>query len=282
MNSYAVAMCSGLGNAVFMLPVVKALKVMRNRVCLYVHTDFPTADLWRRCVYADEVIEAPGSTNGHTQVFGEWRPEEWRGPSRYKHFRVLAPYRMSEWQSNMRVAGQVGWRDFAPDVSDWCRSLDRTIRWDVGIVPGSKPGVWLRKRWSGISAVASHFISEGLRVAVFGRDEDDIGSIPGEAVRSPRIELLPDLLAGCRVIIGTDSGPVHLASSLGVPTVIIYTATSEIKGEPVNKTHKKIMASLPCRPCQSTMVWHGCKDWKCRHIDPHNAIRAAEEFLNRG
>jgi ADP-heptose:LPS heptosyltransferase len=127
--------------------------------------------------------------------------------------------------------------------------------------------------------VARHFLSEGLRVAVFGKYEDDIASIPGERPQPARIELLPDLLAGCRVIVGTDSGPTHLASSLGIPTVIIFTATSEIKGDPVGMPNRKVVNTIPCRPCQSKPQWFGCKDWKCREIQKETVIQSVMEIM---
>jgi len=275
MTSIAIGLASGIGNAVFMLPAIKALKEKGAHVALYVQTDFATADLWRRCRYADQVLEAPQSINGHVPICGQWRPASWNRISKVVQVQLRHPYTMPEWKSNLRLACQTE----RVDVSDWCRDLDRTPRWDVGIVPGSKGGVWLRKRWPGMRAVAAHYLAAGRRVAVFGTQDDGAREIPGETVLTPAISTLPDALAGCRVIIGTDSGVTHLASSLGVPVVVVYTATSEVKGEPVGRAHTKILAPLACRPCQTTPRWAACGRWACQDLDSAAVVSAADNYL---
>lgn len=273
MTSIAVGLASGLGNAVFMLPTIKELKAKDDRVSLFVQTDFPTADLFKRCIYADEVLEPPAGLNGHHAVCGQWRPAAWRGIGNVLQYQTAYPYRIPEWQSNLRLVGQ----SERVDVSDWCRDLDRTPRWDVGIVPGSKGGVWMRKRWPGMAKIAENFITQGKRVAVFGLEQDGVADIPGEYITS-EVSSLPDMLSGCRVVVGTDSGVTHLASSLGIPVVVVYTATSEIKGDPVGRS-VKIKPQITCYPCQSTARWQACSDWQCRNIDPSLIIQATENLM---
>jgi ADP-heptose:LPS heptosyltransferase len=275
MDNIAIGLASGLGNTIFMLPTIKALKLMGHPVSLYVQADFPLADLWKRCKYADEVIELPADTNGHECICGQWRPAVWSPRRDVAQRQIGYPYSMSEWKSNFRLAQDRGWNEAAPDVTDWCKDLDRAPRCDIGIVPGSKGGTWLRKRWPGMASVAQHYLDLDKSVAVFGTLDDGIDEIPGEAILTPNVANLPDVLAGCGVIIGTDSGVTHLASSLGVPTVIIFTATSRIKGEAVGP-HKSLSTALGCYPCQSTSKWQACKDWKCQNISPMAVITMAD------
>ena len=47
------------------------------------------------------------------------------------------------------------------------------------------------------------------------------------------LDQLVTLLAGARVVIGGDTGPVHLAASLGVPTVGVYTVTDWRRNGPL-------------------------------------------------
>jgi hypothetical protein len=279
MTALTIGLAAGIGNAAYMLPAIKALKLLGHRIALYIQTDYPSADLWRRCIYADELLQPPMGLNGHQAISGHWAPPAWNGLRFTKYpMRYIPPFTTPEWQSNMRIAKTFGWNAAAPCVADWCRDLDRTPRWDVGIVPGSKPDIWLRKRWPGMAQIAAHFLSLGRSIAVFGLEQDGVAEIPGEHVDTLNIGSLPDALAGCRVIVGTDSGVSNVASSLGIPTVIIYTATSEIKNQPLGP-HKKIMADVRCRPCQSTPAWQACRDWKCQKINPASVIGAAEEFL---
>jgi len=280
-----VGIASGLGNGIFMLPTLTALKRLGHRIALYVQQDFATVALWRRCIYADEILEPPlrslepvSRFAGQRPMCGEWQPMAWRAIRNVQQYKLRFPYRQSEWESDFRIARTLGWSGPAPDVSDWCRDLDRSHRWDIGIVPGSKGGVWLRKRWPGMAAVASHFKSRGERVAVFGLEGDGLEEIPGELVDTKDIGKLPDALAGCRLVIGTDSGVTHLASSLGVPVAVVFTATSELKGDPVGQLRRKIARPLICRPCQSLPRWQTCRAWVCRNIEPAEVIRAAEEL----
>jgi hypothetical protein len=267
-----------------MLPAIKAMKSLGHKVLLYVQTDFPTSDLWRRCVYADEVHEIEDLIVDAPIVCGQWIPAAWRNRAELRsittRYQIMPPYSMPEWRSNLRLAEHLGWRGGNTDVSGWCRRLDRSPRWDVGIVPGCKGGVWLRKRWPGLAEVAAHFLRQGKKVAVFGLESDGVTEIPGEKVDTTDLRTLPDALAGCRVMVGIDSGVMHLASSLGIPAVMIFTATSHVKGRPVGPARLIVPdADLFCFPCVSTPQWHACADWRCRDHNPETAIRAAEEML---
>ncbi|MFA5387968.1 MAG: hypothetical protein WC322_06325, partial [Candidatus Paceibacterota bacterium] len=62
MKYVTIGLASGLGNTILMLPAIKAIKQLGFPVQLYVEADFRMADLWRRCVYADEIIEGPALT----------------------------------------------------------------------------------------------------------------------------------------------------------------------------------------------------------------------------
>lgn len=279
MKRVTVGFASGLGNCVYMLPAVKALYLLGYRITLFVETDFPTAQLWRRCLYADRVLEYPAAINGDLALCGQWQPPSWKAARNVRRFPLPAIHDC-EWKSNVRLAGSMGWKGEAPDVSDWCRDLERSRHWDVGIAPGSKTGTWLRKRWPGMKDIAAHFINKGRSVAVFGLETDGIDLIPGERVDTKQIGDLPDALAGCRVMIGGDSGVTHLASSLGVPVVMVYTATSAVKAEPVCRPNRKIHPQIACYPCVSTPAWQRCASWRCREIDPSAVIAAAEGFLN--
>lgn len=275
-DSITIGLASGMGNTIFMLPTIKALKLLGYRVSLYLQADFPMADLWQRCRYADGVLEPPTQATGKLMC-GQWRPAAWNARRGFDCKQTLPPYRIPEWKAGFQLAVDRGWREAAPDITDWCKDIDRTPRWDVGIVPGSKGGVWLRKRWSGMASIAQHYLDAGKRVAVFGTEADGIDEIPGESVATDTVGQLPDVLAGCGVIIGTDSGVSHLASSLGVPTVMIFTATSRVKGEPVGP-HVSISPEVDCYPCQSTTRWHACRNWKCQNISPAVVISEADKL----
>lgn len=277
MSHLTVGLSSGLGNCVYMLPAIKALRLLGHDISLYVQGDFDMADLWKRCTYASEVVGTGANVNGSQLLAGQYRPPDWRA-LKVKQYRLPAIH-ACEWKSNFRLASDLGWKGGYPDVSDWCAKLDKSpFGFDVGIVPGCKGGIWLRKRYPGMKQVAEHFLNQGKSVAVFGLQDDGVDEIPGEKI-SGSLAMLPDYLAGCRVIVSTDSGVGHLASSLGVPVVMVYTATSKIKAEPVCKNHTQVSGESICQPCVSTGKWHVCSNWKCRNIDPQIVIDAANKYL---
>lgn len=278
----AVGLASGLGNCVFMLPAIKALHRMGHDVALYVDTDFPTADLWQRCAYVTAVYEKSADLDGREAIAGEYCPASWKTVKLFLRAALQQP-RNCVWKSNMRLAHAYGYQEQAPDVSDWCLGLQRNYRWDIGIVPGSKGATWLRKRWDRMNHVAAEFISRGMSVAVFGLEDDGKERICGEQVESAgQLAQLPELLAACRIVISTDSGVGHLAASLGIPVLMIFTATSSVKAEPVNPRHEMIIPSnLSCYPCVSSTQWLACKVWKCHdHIDLAKVVSAAERLLS--
>ncbi len=56
---------------------------------------------------------------------------------------------------------------------------------------------------------------------------------PGPVLAPPSaIRDLAELLAGAAAVVGADTGPVHLAASLGVPTVGVFVATDPRRNGP--------------------------------------------------
>jgi ADP-heptose:LPS heptosyltransferase len=193
-------------------------------------------------------------------------------------FQLAHPYKMSEVESNMRIARYAGYGTGRPNVSDWCRKLKREARYDIGIIPGSKAGIWIRKRYPGMAVVARTLAEEGARIAVIGRPDDGVDSIPGEKLDTSDIARLPDALASCRILIGTDSGAAHVGSSLGIPLLMLVTSTCPVKATPIGP-HKIMRLNLPCSPCQSTTAWQACTNWKCQKMDPENVAAEARAMI---
>jgi len=278
MKYITIGLASGLGNTILMLPAIKGVKELGFPVQLYLEPDFKMTDLWRRCRYADSVVEGPAPVPGSRLVCGQWRPASWNQLQNITRFQTHYPYTISEFASNFRIALQLGHVGPIPDTDDWCSGISYGSRYDVGIVPGCKGGEWLRKRWKHMRQVAETLGRIGYRVAVFGLEQDGCAEIPGSWVRASLAEL-PDALAQCRCVLGTDSGITHLAASLGIPCVWIYTATSTVKGCPLGHNNVILCRRLPCGPCQSTMTWYDCHDWKCQDIEPLEAISAVRKIL---
>ena len=67
-----------------------------------------------------------------------------------------------------------------------------------------------------------------------------------------------EAIRGLKVFISNDSGPMHIACALGVPTVGIFgPTTKELGFFPYGRNNSVVQVPLSCRPC----ALHGSK--KC-------------------
>lgn len=61
---------------------------------------------------------------------------------------------------------------------------------------------------------------------------------------------LAAILKRCRAYVGNDSGPMHLAAALGVPTIGIYGPSSPDRTAPRGASHVPVTARFGCSPCR--------------------------------
>jgi heptosyltransferase-1 len=95
-----------------------------------------------------------------------------------------------------------------------------------------------------LAEVAERIAGSGLRVDVaWGPGElelaERVAEGAGAMVRCAPptdLEQLALLLAGASLVVGGDTGPVHLAASLGVPTLGLYTATDWRRNGPLGSS----------------------------------------------
>jgi ADP-heptose:LPS heptosyltransferase len=145
------------------------------------------------------------------------------------------------------------------------------------------------KRWSaaGYAAVARELAEPGAPARVaFGPGSDErafaesIVAASGESARlAPPTPTFADLAALCersRVLIGSDSGPLHIASLLGTPVVQILGPTDPIENAPYTGTPSRTLrVPVACSPCR-----RGCAAAPCmRLVEPAAVAAAARELL---
>ncbi|MGY3213724.1 glycosyltransferase family 9 protein [Mucilaginibacter sp. HD30] len=93
---------------------------------------------------------------------------------------------------------------------------------------------------------------------------------------------LANLMAGAKVLLSTDSGPAHLANSVGLPVVALFGAGNERNTAPYNADKLTIIRAgqLACEPC----VRNVCKLYgipKCMQLlDDARIINALSVYLN--
>jgi heptosyltransferase-2 len=58
-----------------------------------------------------------------------------------------------------------------------------------------------------------------------------------------------DLASGCELFLTNDSGSMHIASALGVPTVAIFGATDDSTTGPTGRNARVVRHPVDCSPC---------------------------------
>ena len=92
---------------------------------------------------------------------------------------------------------------------------------------------------------------------------------------------LANLMAESKVLLTTDSGPAHLANSVGTPTIALFGAGNEHNTSPYNKDHLTVIRAgkLSCEPCvRNTCKLYGIP--KCMELlDEFQIINAVSLYL---
>jgi len=149
----------------------------------------------------------------------------------------------------------------------------------VGLHPGS---VWATKRWlpERFAALARGLRAQGLRVVVVGgaADRELCGRIARDGAAldwSGRTDLmeLKALMGRLALFVTNDSGPMHMAAGMGVPTLAIFGPTTrELGFFPYGAGHRVVERDLACRPCSL----HGTKTCPAGHFLCMRLIMAEE------
>ncbi len=149
----------------------------------------------------------------------------------------------------------------------------------AGLAPGAR---WATKRWApqGFAEVARGLAARGFTPLLVGG--------PGDAAEFARVRAaapelaFPDTagldvgglaaaVSRCRVLVANDSGPVHVASALGVPVVAVFGPTSPARWRPLSPRSEVVTAGLPCSPCSN----HGGERCPLGHLDCLGRVDAA-------
>lgn len=174
---------------------------------------------------------------------------------------------------------------------------DRPI---IGLVPGGGAS-WgpngLAKQWP-----PAHFAEVADRLAdtthgqivLFGDTADrPTCDAVAKAVRhpvviagpAPSLLVLAGALTQCRLVVGNDSGILHLAAAVGAPSVTIFGPASPLVYGPYPPTaqdrHRVAVKALACRPCYARFRLPPCP-WKFRcltTLPPADVCSIAQPLL---
>lgn len=130
----------------------------------------------------------------------------------------------------------------------------------VGVSPGAAYGTakqWLPERFA--EAASRVAAAHDAEIALFGSaGERDLCErvaallsgcrVTNYAGRTSLAEFI-DLASQCGVFLTNDSGAMHIASALGVPTVAVFGATDDIATGPTGPLARVVREPVDCSPC---------------------------------
>jgi heptosyltransferase-1 len=137
-----------------------------------------------------------------------------------------------------------------------------------------------------LAQVATDLARDGCAVVVAwgpgeeGRASDVVTRAGAGVTLAPSTDLLQltRLLSAASVVVGGDTGPVHLAASLGVPTVAVFLASDARRNAPLGPATAVIAASEPLhgQPTGSA------RSRPSREVGPEEITTAARALLVAG
>lgn len=87
-------------------------------------------------------------------------------------------------------------------------------------------------------------------------------------------------VSACDLVVGNDTGTMHLAAACGVPTLTLFGPTDPRKWNPLTST-AVFLEDLPCRPCYYLGSMPACAHFDClRKLPPALVAEKIKTFLN--
>ncbi len=129
----------------------------------------------------------------------------------------------------------------------------------IGMAPGATYGP--AKRWypERFASVADRLIENfSAKVLLFGSAGDHgVARSVREKARNALVDLTGEttlreaisLIARCRLFVSNDSGLMHVAGALGIPTVAVFGSTNPRTTSPVGRKSIVMTKNVPCSPC---------------------------------
>ena len=127
----------------------------------------------------------------------------------------------------------------------------------IGVSPGAAYGSakrWLPERFA--ESAARLAAEMGASVAVFGSAAEK--ALCGEVARAAgghnfagatTLREFIEMTAACRLFLTNDSGAMHIASALGVPSVTVFGPTDEAATGPLGPAARLVREPVDCAPC---------------------------------
>lgn len=128
----------------------------------------------------------------------------------------------------------------------------------LALCPGAEFGG--AKRWpeNSYAELARNYLEQGWQVALFGSANDaEVCAAINASAGSACLDLTGrtsladavDTLSLAAAVVANDSGLMHIAAALSIPTLVIYGATSPDFTPPLSSRADYIRSEIDCSPC---------------------------------
>lgn len=145
---------------------------------------------------------------------------------------------------------------------------------------------WPLQYWE---ELAKWIVDSGGSVALLGGESDAVPTrVIEEAVEAPAhvrnlagrtsLRQLAAVIGRCDMMVSGDTGPLHVATLIGTPTVSVYGPTSPRRTGPYGRGHLVLYKELPCSPCNRRPTCNGRVDCM-KQITPEDVIDAVTQVL---
>jgi heptosyltransferase II len=300
-----------LGDAVMSSEAVRRIKYGRPDCVLTILTQSKLADFWRLLPEVDEVLTInprdsvlrvgskirdrfdvaillPNSPRVAIEAWLAGIPRRVGYSRRWRNGFVnqlvpepKGPRPLSHQKKHyLRIAERIG--------ADLRKALPEAVRWKsepglAGLCPGAEYGP--AKRWPEFGAAACE-LSEwlGLHWLIFGTAKERsisdkiakrLGTHATDLTGRTTLSELITQLRRCEVLLTNDTGTMHLAAFLGVPTVSIFGSTEPQLTGPIGNGHTVLRRHVECSPC----FLRECPlDFRCmKAVTVEEVVRAVAE-----
>jgi len=172
--------------------------------------------------------------------------------------------------------------NLSPAEEQWAQNWLKQVGICAGdVLAGVHPGassfdkIWPEPFYARVSDMLIN--QYGAKILILcGPSESELASnildnmANGAIIHSPKsLRQLAALINECAFFICNDSGPMHIASALNIPTVAIFGPTDHIRWAPLNENAAIARREMPCSPCSA----HKCRrEFECIKHLPVEAV----------
>lgn len=135
-------------------------------------------------------------------------------------------------------------------------------QWRIGLCPGAQYGEakrWPLERYSQlVKLLRERYPEKQIDVSIIGSPaEQELGEQLAKTLKEPRqnlagktsIDQLVKHLKTRHLVVSNDTGTMHLAAALGIPTVGIFGSTDPVLSGPIGEGHEIVIEPVDCSPC---------------------------------